>query len=144
MDASGHSILVVDEDRRPRSDLEATLSRLGHPVFATDSRDVMYEDLERRDHAVLIVDSVICQDDTVAFLEGLEQRQPDLAVILLSDSPSIASVIAALRGGACDYLLKPYSLDQLRDCICRAVVAHEKMSSRGNATRPATADIDRS
>jgi len=144
MDASEHSILVIGEERRPRSDLKTTLSRLGHPVVVANSRVAMHQALESRNYAVLIVDSGICGDDTVAFLEGLPRRQPDLAVIVLSDLPSMASVVAALRGGACDYLPKPYCLDQLCDCVGRAVAAHEKMSMRRGDPRPVAVKVDRS
>jgi len=144
MDRNNCCIIIVDEDRRQRADLEATLDRLGYHVVVADGREGLFQHLERGECSILIVSSAVCRDDTSAFLETVHRRRPDLSVVMLSDLPSMASVIATLRGGACDYLPKPYTLDQLIDCLDRAVTAHKLSSAHFGTRRPITAAVDRS
>ena len=68
-----------------------------------------------------MIDSELLPPDPSSILGDIACRQPDLAVVVLASDPSVKSVVAALRGGACDYLAKPFSKAELKGVIKRAV-----------------------
>ena len=50
-------------------------------------------------------------------LREIKQRQPDAIVIMMTGSVLVADTIAALRGGAYDFVAKPINLEELQITI---------------------------
>jgi DNA-binding NtrC family response regulator len=124
---------VAHKEGRSASDLEHALKSFGFPVTLVSSLKSMRERLVGSDHAVLMLDADLAQPELSPILNEITSRQIDLAVVLITDSPSMKSVLEAMRGGACDYLTEPYRLDQLDHCVQRALAVHERFSRRAAA-----------
>ena len=58
-------------------------------------------------------------------LSLVPERSPDAVVMMISGEQTIQSAIEAMRQGAFDYLVKPFSLDQLMLSVGRALAHHE-------------------
>ena len=55
--------------------------------------------------------------DGLDVLERIKHERPDVAVLILSARRDVATKLAGLRGGACDYMIKPFSFDELVERI---------------------------
>ena len=130
MTNSGLSILVAHKAGQSGVDLEQAIGSFGHATTAVADLASMLKRLAQCHHAILMIDSELLPPDPSLILGDIACRHTDLAVVVLASDPSLKSVVAALRGGACDYLAKPFQLDQLDRCIQRAVVAHIRFSQR--------------
>jgi len=139
MTDSGLSILVAHRGGQSGADLEYALKSFGYPVTLVADLDLMQESLAESNHFVLMLDSDLLPAAPASMLGDIVARQIDLAVVVITGSPSMKSVVAALRSGAYDYLTIPYSLDQLEQCIQRAAPSHERLAHRLQAE---TADAD--
>jgi two-component system nitrogen regulation response regulator GlnG len=121
---SPRRIWVVDDDRSVRFVLATALREAGHAVEAFDSAQPALDAL--RDHGppeLLFTDVRMPGDDGLALLERLKAAQPQLPVIVMSAYTDIASTAGAFRGGAYDFLSKPFDLDAAVALAARALPA---------------------
>ncbi|CAL4885767.1 unnamed protein product [Urochloa decumbens] len=145
----GMRVLAVDDDPVCLKVLETLLRRCQYHVTTTNQAVIALRMLrENRDMFDLVISDVHMPDmDGFKLLElvGLEM---DLPVIMLSVNGETKTVMKGITHGACDYLLKPVRLEQLRN-IWQHVV-RRKFSNRERANvdgyeefnRPSNVDFD--
>ncbi|KAL6591418.1 hypothetical protein ACP70R_049921 [Stipagrostis hirtigluma subsp. patula] len=145
----GMRVLAVDDDPVCLKVLETLLRRCQYHVTTTNQAVMALKMLrENRDMFDLVISDVHMPDmDGFKLLElvGLEM---DLPVIMLSVNGETKTVMKGITHGACDYLLKPVRLEELRN-IWQHVV-RRKFSNRDRANidsyeeynKPANADFD--
>ena len=81
-----------------------------------------------RENAYPIVISDIYIDDRTGLdvLEAARTRDPRCSVILMTARGTMETVMAATRGGAFDYVAKPFDLDRMLDTVKRAEKARQE------------------
>lgn len=111
-------ILVADDDRIVRRIVIVKLSGLGYDLSeATDGREVL-DRLESGDVPdLLITDSLMPRVSGIQLVRAL-RRNPDqkissLPVIMLTSRSGEQDVIEGLQAGLDDYVIKPFSPDEL-------------------------------
>ncbi|HEV8377649.1 MAG TPA: response regulator [Tepidisphaeraceae bacterium] len=93
------------------------------PVFAStlsDARAVMAQQAID----LLVADVNLPDGNGTLLLEELNRRHPLAAAVMMSGEPSVDCTISAMRGGAMDFLAKPFSPDQMAERIRKALIAH--------------------
>ena len=112
MAEDGARVWVVDDDRAVRFVLAAALSEAGYDVSAFDSAGAALEALaQRAPPRLLFTDVRMPGEDGLVLLERLKAAQPQLPVIVMSAYTDVASTAGAFRGGAHEFLSKPFDLD---------------------------------
>ena len=105
-------IWVVDDDRSVRFVLATALREAGYEVLALDGTGAVLAALDARGVPdLLFTDVRMPGEDGLALLERLKQRHPALPVVVMSAYTDIASTSSAFRGGAQEFLSKPFDLD---------------------------------
>ena len=120
------SILVVDDAPAMREVLARALTFAGYRVSTASSGEEALTRLEQQEFEVIISDIVMPGVNGLQILEKSRLLDPRVAVILMTGYPTVDSAIAALRSGACDYLEKPFSLDELKSRVQRLVQLREE------------------
>ncbi|WP_110971102.1 sigma-54-dependent transcriptional regulator [Pseudomonas huaxiensis] len=79
---------------------------------------------------IVLLDLGLPGMDGIATLEGLRKCRPDLPVIMISAHGDTRAAVQAVKGGATDYLTKPFELDDLLATIHNtlAVPASDEMA----------------
>jgi DNA-binding NtrC family response regulator len=103
-------ILIVDDDRLLQNSLTAILGERHQPLVAGSGEDALGL-LEREPVDLVLLDVRLPGMDGIATLEGIRARHPELPVIMMTAYEDTATVIAALRAGAHDYLVKPLEIE---------------------------------
>jgi two-component system nitrogen regulation response regulator GlnG len=110
--ASATTIWVVDDDRSVRFVLSTALRDAGYRVEGFDSADAALLALATRPAPDLLFTDVRMPGDSgLVLLEKLKASQPQLPVIVMSAYTDVASTAGAFRGGAHEFLSKPFDLD---------------------------------
>ena len=117
------SILLAEDDDSVRQTVSMFLELEGYAVEAVSSTREAFEKLAGRSFPVVVSDIYIDDRTGLDILGAARAADPHCAVILMSARGSMETVMAATRGGAFDYLAKPFEMDDLLEIIQRAVPA---------------------
>jgi two-component system nitrogen regulation response regulator GlnG len=115
-------IWVVDDDRSVRFVLATALREAGHRVDAFENADDALAALEVQGAPdVLFTDVRMPGESGLVLLDKLKAAHPQLPVIVMSAYTDIASTAGAFRGGAYEFLSKPFDLDDAVALAARAM-----------------------
>ena len=117
-------ILVVDDERSMRELLAIVLKREGYDVMLAENGKTALAALERGTVDLLISDIKMPDMTGIEVLRGAKSLDPTVEAIMMTAFASQETAIEALRLGACDYVIKPFDVDELK------VKVREKLESR--------------
>ncbi|RMF11767.1 MAG: nitrogen regulation protein NR(I) [Alphaproteobacteria bacterium] len=130
-------ILIADDDPGIRLVLREALSDAGFAVVtAVDGHDLL-ERVEQEDGDLVITDVLMPGLDGLDVMARIRERRPDLPVIVISAHATLSTAVDATRGGAFDYLAKPFDLDELMALVHRALKDRRSAGGRGGRVREA-------
>ncbi|MEO5565937.1 MAG: nitrogen regulation protein NR(I) [Luteimonas sp.] len=113
---------VVDDDRSVRFVLSTALRDAGYEVAGFESaRDALAALADGVPGLIFTDVRMPGHDDGLALLRKLKAAHPQLPVIVMSAYTDIASTASAFRGGAWDFLSKPFDLDHAVELAARAL-----------------------
>ncbi len=113
-------LLLVEDDAAVRSTLATFLELEGYAVEAVGSTREALERLSRGAYPLVVSDIYIDERTGIDILHAARQSSPQAKVILMSARGSMETVMAATKGGAYDYIAKPFELDELLKILKRA------------------------
>ena len=114
-------ILIVDDQINTCKSLQAILKKSGYHSDYTQSAEEALRRIQDAHYDIVISDIRIPGMDGMALLEELKKIQPSLVVIMITGYATIKSAVEAIQKGAYDYLPKPFTPDEVRVIIERAV-----------------------
>ena len=124
----GGMILVIDDDKNMRVALKEALSRTGWRVVLAAGG---IEGLRAFEKSVpdLVITDVKMED-----MSGIEvlteiRKKSDVPVVVITAYGTIGDAVDAMKRGAVDYILKPFSFEDLEKVIDNALPAERQVSS---------------
>jgi len=129
------SILLVEDDPTARMLLADGLSEAGYTVTQAPSGEAALGLLEQQHFDVVVTDIKMRRVDGLQVLEAARRQPVQPAVILLTGFGSLETSIAALRGGAHDYLLKPCAPPDLLQSVAEALRRRSAHQRHAEAVR---------
>lgn len=106
-------ILLAEDDAKLLRHLAAGLREAGHTVdCAQDGAEARWT-AENGEHDVLVLDIMMPELDGITLVRGLRRRGMTAPVIFITARGEVRDRVAGLDAGADDYLVKPFSLDEL-------------------------------
>ena len=132
-------VWVVDDDSSIRWVVEKTLSSadIKCETFA-DAESVLMA-LERETPDVLVSDIRMPGIDGIELLNQVQQRSPDLPVIIMTAHSDLDAAVNAYQKGAFEYLPKPCDIDETLTLVERAI-AHSHEQKREQASEVVDTD----
>src|SRR3990172_3171407 len=115
------SVWVIDDDRSIRWVLEKALTGAGLTVRSFDSANDIERHLEREQPDAILTDIRMPGMTGLDLLRALPARNPDLPVIIMTAHTDLESAVASYRGGAFEYLPKPFDVDEAVRLVRRAI-----------------------
>ena len=129
------SILVVDDERGIRALCSDVLGRAGYEVEAVDTAGAALAATARRRFDLILCDINLPDQDGVSLLPRLLVGEEPPAVLLITAYPSIDTAVRGMKLGARDYLGKPFSPDELRLVVRRALDEDSLRRAHGELTK---------
>ena len=123
------SILVIDDDAAVCDVLSAMLRADGYIVQTAPSGREGVDCLRNGHFEVALTDLVMPEMDGIQTMGALKDVDADIEVIFVTGHAAVESASAAFRQGACDYLRKPISAQQLHNAVARAIEVRRLNSS---------------
>src|SRR5829696_6252761 len=116
-------ILVVDDERMIRWTLSEALRGWGYAPVEAETVAASLAAFEADHPAAVLLDINLPDGSGLDVLREIKRRQPDSVVIMITANVLIDDTIAALRGGAYDFIGKPINLDELQVTIRNGIEA---------------------
>jgi DNA-binding NtrC family response regulator len=112
-------VLIADDDasiRRACCEIAASEGMVAHETeLSSRARGLLLA----KGVDIVLVDETIATGAGCAMLEELRQMHPDVAVVWMTAASTVQLALEALRFGASDYLIKPFSGDELASVLRR-------------------------
>ncbi|MFZ6800819.1 nitrogen regulation protein NR(I) [Undibacterium sp. Di24W] len=115
------TIWIVDDDDSIRWVLEKALAREGLVTRSFTNPDDVLLALDDEQPQVLVSDIRMNGASGLDLLQTIKQRLPSLPVIIMTAFSDLDSAVAAFKGGAFEYLAKPFDLSKAVELIRRAL-----------------------
>lgn len=114
-------IWVVDDDRGIRWVLEKALTQANMNVVGFESAGAALQRLTTERPDVIISDIRMPGKDGMTLLSEVREQFPELPVIIMTAYADLDRAVSAYRGGAFEYLPKPFDVDEAVSIVRRAV-----------------------
>jgi DNA-binding NtrC family response regulator len=114
-------VLVVDDEPAMRTALEASFSHKGWKVETASGTQEALQRFRSWPCPLVITDMRMPDGDGLKVMSGIRTLAPETAVIFLTAYGSVPEAVRAMKGGACDYLVKPISFEQLHEAAQRVL-----------------------
>ena len=114
-------ILIVDDEQGIRELLISEFRRLGYEVFhAVNGEDAISKiQIEKVD--IIITDMKMPKVDGLDLLKFTKENSPETEVILITGYATVENALEAMRGGAYDFIQKPFNIDELSALVEKAM-----------------------
>jgi NtrC-family two-component system response regulator AlgB len=97
------------------------------------------EAVERGNFELVLLDLWLGSESGLDVIPEILHRQPGIAVVVITAFATFESAVEAIKRGACDYLPKPFSPDQVRS-VARRAVQTSRLRRDVSQGRPRAAD----
>jgi len=126
--AGAAHVLVVEDDEVMRLFVCEVLQGLGHRVEQAPNLALARQLISQNPISLVMSDIHLRDSESgVVLLRELAARSPEIAVVMMTANADIQVAIDCLRDGAFDYLLKPFTLDELALVITRVLQRQRQM-----------------
>jgi len=123
------SMLIIDDDEASSRTLKLHFSDRGFDVRTANSADGGLAMIVDKTADIVISDIRMPGRDGLSLLREIRENYPDVPVIMITAFHDMENTIAAMQGGATDYIAKPIDLEELEAAIDRAVLVREGETS---------------
>jgi len=128
-------VLVVDDELGPRESLRMLL-KPAYAIQTAENGRTALDLLRRFQPDVVIMDIKMPEMDGLELLRHVKRADPSIEVVMITAYASLETVKHALTHGAFEYLVKPFSRQDLEDVVHRALLRRQAdLGTRGQVAR---------
>lgn len=131
---ANNAVLIVDDEPGMRMALTANFQREGWRVETASGTSEALSKFRTDRFPLMVTDVRMPDGDGLQLMRNVRNTNPATAVIVLTAFGSVPEAVRAIQGGACDYLTKPISFEQLRSSVSR-VMEQASNISEASATQ---------
>lgn len=143
-------LLVVDDDPAQMRALCSTLDMEGYPTTGFTSAAQALAAFRQQTFDLVLTDLTMPSMDGIEFLRAARELDPQVVGIVITGHGSIDTAVAAMKGGALDYILKPFTLTMIVPVLERAWTVrrlrreNSQLRETEELVRKINADLERS
>ncbi|MGE5397239.1 MAG: response regulator transcription factor [Chitinophagales bacterium] len=134
-------LLIVDDEKRLAESLAYILKKSGYAVDICLDGETGYEMAETGVYDTIILDRMLPKLDGLSMLKKIRSQGVETPVILLTARDSAEERVEGLDSGADDYLVKPFSTEELLARL-RALIRRKDRHLSGNSIEAAGLILD--
>jgi two-component system response regulator FlrC len=137
MEHFGKTLLIADDDQTMRMALAESLQSCGYRIETAENGAEALAKYARGRFEAVITDMRMPKMSGMDVLRGIKKISPKTPVILITAYGTVSTAVEAMKEGASEFIMKPFSLDDLE-----FVVKNVLVTNGGGQTRPDEAGGD--
>ena len=119
------SILIIDDEAAIRESLETLLDLEGYRIATAENGEDGLARIAERPFDLILLDFALPDRNGLEVLNEIHDRDPNLAVIMITAYGTVENAVRAMQGGAVNFVQKPWDNEKLLADI-RASVARRR------------------
>lgn len=119
------NIWVLDDERSIRWVLEKALEQEGLDVTCFEEGASLLKRLKQEIPDLIISDIRMPDVDGLELLAEVKEFHPDLPVIVMTAHSDLESAVSSIKGGAYEYLPKPFAVDEVVNMVKKAITQQQ-------------------
>jgi DNA-binding NtrC family response regulator len=108
------AILIVEDEAKMRRLLELNLGEDGFTTFSAEDAETGLKLLQQNAIDLVLTDLKLPGMNGLEFLQAVKRQNAALPVVVMTAFGSVETAVEAMKAGAADYVLKPFSLSEIR------------------------------
>src|SRR6201987_2746069 len=108
------AILIVEDEAKMRRLLELNLGEDGFTTFSAEDAETGLKLLRQNPIDLVLTDLKLPGMNGLEFLQAVKRQNAALPVVVMTAFGSVETAVEAMKAGASDYVLKPFSLSEMR------------------------------
>jgi FixJ family two-component response regulator len=117
---TNRKILIVDDESIVRRNFKRVLDDQGYEVNTAADGIEALELLGKDDYNLIITDMKMPRMSGIEVLKKVRDGFPHIAVVVVTGYGTVDSALEAMKMGACDFIEKPLTSDQISDAVTKA------------------------
>ncbi len=122
-------LLVVDDDQSMRAALYESLSSCGYEVETAENGSDALTKFKEGQFAVVVTDMRMPMMSGMDVLRGIKKVSPQTPVILITAYGTVNTAVEAMKEGAAEFIMKPFSLDDLEFAVKNVLVTSTQVNT---------------
>ncbi len=119
-------ILILDDEPIVGDRLKPALEKCGYTVETlTDSQEAI-DRLAQKRYDVLITDLKMSGPSGLDVLRFVKEQSPSTGVIVITGYATAEQATESMKGGAVDFIAKPFRISQLTELVGRTIAQTRK------------------
>jgi DNA-binding NtrC family response regulator len=118
------TILIVEDEAKMRRLLELNLDEDGQQTLSAGDAEAGLKLLRENSVDLVLTDLKLPGMNGLEFLQAVKRHNAALPVVVMTAFGSVETAVEAMKAGASDYVLKPFSLTEMRMVIHKELDVH--------------------
>src|SRR5271166_3436821 len=118
------TLLIVEDEAKMRRLLELNLAEEGYTVLTAADAEAGLNILRQEKIDLIVTDLKLPGMNGLEFLQAVKRTNATLPVVVMTAYGTVETAVEAMKAGASDYVLKPFSLSEMR------MVIHKELDVR--------------
>lgn len=135
-------ILIVDDDPSMRLALSETLESCGYDVESADNGSEALQKFQAQSFEIVVTDMRMPHLGGMDVLKGVKKISPQTPVILITAYGTVSTAVEAMKEGASEFIMKPFSLDDLQGVVKNVLANKVAVVEEAPSAMPASPEVD--
>ena len=121
-------VLLMEDEFSVAKGLEMVMHEEGYEVDLVDTGQKALDKFGAMDFDLLVADLRLPDMDGMEVIRQVREKRPKTNVVIITGYPSVSSAVQAVKMGVSDYLRKPFTDDEIRAAVGKALKEKQKES----------------
>lgn len=123
-------ILIVDDDQAMRLALSESLESCGYDIGTAENGKEALDIFNKRKFDLVVTDMKMPEMTGIEVLQGVKKLSHDIPVILITAYGTVNTAVEAMKEGAAEFIMKPFSLDDLEAVVKNVLSTYKAEASQ--------------
>jgi DNA-binding NtrC family response regulator len=118
------NLLIVEDEAKMRRLLELNLAEDGHSVRTAANAEAGLDALRQEKIDLIVTDLKLPGMNGLEFLQAVKRTNATIPVVVMTAFGTVETAVEAMKAGASDYVLKPFSMEEMKLIVKKELDVH--------------------